>query len=228
MRGGGTVNADGFGVGWYRRASRRPVRYRRGRADLERRDASPALAAVDRVRRACWPRCAPPRRACRSAEAAAAPFTDGPLAVQPQRRGRAAGRTRVGAARRAAARRATCSPWTRPTDSALLWALVRAPAARRRRAGRGASPTTVREVAAAAPGSRLNLLLTDGDGDRRDRLGHALSVRARRRRGRWSASEPLRRRPRLARGPRPAPARRHRDDASTVTPLHGAPTDGRP
>ena len=46
-----------------------------------------------------------------------------------------------------------------------------APAARRRRRRPRRCAAPSREVAAAAPGSRLNLLLTDGDGDRRDRPG---------------------------------------------------------
>jgi glutamine amidotransferase len=64
-----------------------------------------------------------------------------------------------------------------PTDSALLWALVRD----RLRAGAApaeAVAATVAEVAAAAPGSRLNLLLTDGSTIVASTLGHALSVRA--------------------------------------------------
>jgi glutamine amidotransferase len=64
-----------------------------------------------------------------------------------------------------------------PTDSALLWALVRD----RLRAGVPAAKAlaeTVGEVAAAAPGSRLNLLLTDGRQIVASTAGHALSVRA--------------------------------------------------
>jgi len=63
-----------------------------------------------------------------------------------------------------------------PTDAALLWALVRD----RLRAGLGldkALSDTVSEVHAAAPGSRLNLLLTDGTAIAATTLGHALSIR---------------------------------------------------
>src|SRR4029450_4564134 len=63
-----------------------------------------------------------------------------------------------------------------PTDSALLWALVR----RRLRAGddpAGVLAGVVRAVAAAAPGSRLNLLLTDGAAVWATTWTHALSVR---------------------------------------------------
>ena len=48
-----------------------------------------------------------------------------------------------------------------PTDAALLWAVLRHRLARRRRSGGGAR-RLVGEVPAAAPGSRLNHLLTDG------------------------------------------------------------------
>ncbi len=118
----------------------------------------------------------------------------------------AAGRDSVAGARRARCRSPTCSPWTRPTDAALLWALVRAPAAGRRRPGRGAGRRRSPRSPPPRPGSRLNLLLTDGTGDR----GHDLGPRAvacapttAQRPGRLRAA---RRRPRLARGARPAPA----------------------
>jgi glutamine amidotransferase len=63
-----------------------------------------------------------------------------------------------------------------PTDSALLWALVR------HRLRNDTDPAdalraTVAEVEAAAPGSRLNLLLTDGTGVWATAWTHALSVR---------------------------------------------------
>jgi len=63
-----------------------------------------------------------------------------------------------------------------PTDAALLWALVR----HRLRAGlppEAALTGVVAEVAAAAPGSRLNLLLTDGRGVYATAWSHALAVR---------------------------------------------------
>jgi glutamine amidotransferase len=63
-----------------------------------------------------------------------------------------------------------------PTDSALLWALVHD----RLRSGLDpgkALSHTVSEVLAAAPGSRLNLLLTDGATLAGTTVGHALSVR---------------------------------------------------
>ena len=62
-------------------------------------------------------------------------------------------------------------------DSALLWALVR------HRLRQGDAPATalvetVHTVAATAPGSRLNLLLTDGSAVWATTWTHALSVRA--------------------------------------------------
>ena len=76
-----------------------------------------------------------------------------------------------------------------PTDSALLWALVR----HRLRAGDDPAAVlvdVVRSVDGAAPGSRLNLLLTDGTAIWATTWTHALSVR----RGAGAvtvASEPL-------------------------------------
>jgi glutamine amidotransferase len=63
-----------------------------------------------------------------------------------------------------------------PTDSATLWALVR----HRLRAGEdpgAALAAVVAGVAAVAPGSRLNLLLTDGTAIWATAWDHALSVR---------------------------------------------------
>jgi glutamine amidotransferase len=64
-----------------------------------------------------------------------------------------------------------------PTDSALLWALVR------HGLRAGADPAAVlagvvRAVETAAPGSRLNLLLTDGSAVWATTWTHGLSVRA--------------------------------------------------
>jgi glutamine amidotransferase len=77
-----------------------------------------------------------------------------------------------------------------PSDSALLWALLR----HRLRGGAAlcdAVRDTVVEVAAAAPGSRLNLLATDGSVIVATTLGHALSVRAGDGNGVLVSSEPL-------------------------------------
>ncbi|MER5934712.1 ergothioneine biosynthesis protein EgtC [Streptomyces sp. NPDC002054] len=158
----GTINADGFGVGWYAPGDPVPARYRRAGpvwgdptfADLARVVRSEALLAA--VRDATEPGS--------DGEAAAAPFADGrwlfshngvlrdwPDAVAGPA-GPASGLP-AGALLQLAAR----------TDSALVWALV----LHRLRAGAelgAALAEAVRELIAASPGSRLNLLLTDGVG----------------------------------------------------------------
>ncbi|WP_329376656.1 ergothioneine biosynthesis protein EgtC [Streptomyces sp. NBC_01351] len=153
----GTVNADGFGVGWYAEGDPVPARYRRsgpiwsdlGFADLARVVRSGAALAA--VRDAT--------QAGADGEAAAAPFADGPWLFSHN-----------GAVRdwpdSVAPLAAALPPrellrLTARTDSALIWALV----LQRLRAGDplgAALAEPVREVASAAPGSRLNLLLTDG------------------------------------------------------------------
>ena len=153
----GTVNADGFGVGWYAVDDPVPARYRRAGpvwadlsfADLARVVRSGAMLAA--VRDATL--------SGADAEAAAAPFAAGtwlfshngavadwPRSLEPLARSLAAADLLSMEAR---------------NDSAFVWALVLARL-------RGGDPDgqaladTVLEVAAAAPGSRLNLLLTDG------------------------------------------------------------------
>lgn len=153
----GTVNADGFGVGWYAADDPVPARYRRAGpvwsdltfTDLGRVVRSGAVLAA--VRDATRPGA--------DGEAAAAPFTDGPWLFSHN-----------GSVRdwpdSAAALAAGLPPLellrlSARTDSALVWALV----LHRLRAGDDpgtALAETVREVAEAAPASRLNLLLTDG------------------------------------------------------------------
>ncbi|MEV4429832.1 ergothioneine biosynthesis protein EgtC [Streptomyces sp. R-07] len=154
----GVVNADGFGVGWYAEGDPVPARYRRAGpiwgdlsfADLARVVRSGAFLGA--VRGATLPGA--------DGEAAAAPFASGPWlfshngAVEgwPDSLTALADALPSGELLRLEAR----------TDSALLWALV----LHRLRAGDApgdAMADTVREVAAAAPGSRLNLLLTDGE-----------------------------------------------------------------
>ena len=98
----------------------------------------------------------------------------GAVAVQPQRRGPRL--ARLGGRRSRPAARPDLLTLDAPTDSALLWALVR----HRLRAGddpADALADVVRAVAAAAPGSRLNLLLTDGTTIWATTWTHALSVR---------------------------------------------------
>jgi glutamine amidotransferase len=173
MRGGGTINADGFGVVWYDTRTGRPVRYRRDRPLWSDADL-PAMAGAVRSGAVL--------AAVRSAtvgmpvtESAAAPFLDGCWAFShngvvagwPDSVTELAGRLPL----------RDLLTLDAPTDSALLWALVRD----RLRGGAQlaqAVAATVAEVATAAPGSRLNLLVTDGSVLVATALGHALSVRA--------------------------------------------------
>lgn len=196
MRGGGTVNADGFGAGWFppvvaaggaapgaaphgdpdsgpadgarigpaRYRSERPLWADTGFAALAAvTSATGVLAAV---------RSATPGMPVTST--AAAPFTEGRWLFSHN------GVVRGWPA--AVAGLAAKLPVTdlltldAPTDSALLWALVR----HRLRAGDDPAAVlvhVVRSVDGAAPGSRLNLLLTDGTAIWATSWTHALSVR---------------------------------------------------
>lgn len=172
MRGGGTVNADGFGVGWYPASGAEPLRYRSEKPLWN----DTALAAVAATSSGAV------LAAVRSATAgmpvhagAAAPFGEGTWLFSHN------GLVRgwPGSVAGLAAGLPTTDLLTleAPTDAALLWTLVR----HRLRAGESpviALADVVRDVEAAAPGSRLNLLLTDGDTVWATAWTHALSVRA--------------------------------------------------
>jgi glutamine amidotransferase len=156
MRGGGSVNADGFGLGWY--VDGELVRYRRSVpiwADenlpgLARSIRSGAVLAAVRNGTTGMP----------LGEGAAAPFVHGQWLFSHNGliRGWPGSATKL----------AEGLPVTdlltldAPVDSALLWALIvqqldeGVPAAE-------AVASVVQEVEAAAPGSRLNILLTDGE-----------------------------------------------------------------
>lgn len=171
MRGGGTVNADGFGVGWYP-AGGEPVRYRRAQP-MWSDTTLPELAAVTMAGAVL--------AAVRSAtvgmplhETAAAPFAEGRWLFSHN--GVVRGWPDALVPLAAALPVRDLITLDVPTDSALLWALVRD----RLRAGvepAEAVAGTVAKVLAAAPGSRLNLLLTDGATVVASVAGHALSVR---------------------------------------------------
>ncbi|SCF43972.1 glutamine amidotransferase [Micromonospora matsumotoense] len=171
MRGGGTVNADGFGVGWYP-GTGNPVRYRRS-GPIWSDPTLPELAGVTLSGAVL--------AAVRSAtvgmpvqESAAAPFAEGRWLFSHN--GVVRGWPDSIAALAGGLPVRDLVTLDAPTDSALLWALVR----HRLRAGASAVEavtTTVREVAAVAPGSRLNLLLTDGVSVVASVWDHALSVR---------------------------------------------------
>ncbi|XVV16969.1 ergothioneine biosynthesis protein EgtC [Actinoplanes sp. CA-131856] len=181
MRGGGTINADGFGIGWFPG----PVRYRRA-TPLWSDTTLPALAASLRVTGML--------AAVRSAtvgmpvvETAAAPFGGGDGAWLFSHNGRVTGWP--GSVAKLAATLPTTDLLTleAPTDSALLWALVRDRL--RTSSPAEAVASTVADVEAVAPGSRLNLLLTDGTTIVATTVGHSLSVR--RGDGVTVSSEPL-------------------------------------
>jgi glutamine amidotransferase len=172
MRGGGTINADGFGVGWYQDAGGEPLRYRRDRP-IWADGALPALAVTTTAGAVL--------AAVRSAtsgmpvqESACAPFTGGGMLFSLN--GRVSGWP--GSVAKLAERLPVTELLTMeaPTDSALVWALVR----QRLAGGEPLAPavaSAVAEVAAAAPGSRLNLLLTDSDTIVATTLTHSLWVR---------------------------------------------------
>ncbi|MEV3987709.1 ergothioneine biosynthesis protein EgtC [Streptomyces sp. NPDC049837] len=154
----GTVNADGFGVGWYADGDPVPARYRRAGpiwadlsfADLARVVRTGALLAA--VRDATL--------SGADAEAAAAPYAAGPWLFSHNGAVRGWPGSLAPLARRLPGDE-LLSLEAR-NDSALVWALL----LHRLRDGDDparALADTVYDVAAAAPGSRLNLLLTDGE-----------------------------------------------------------------
>ncbi|MFB7181463.1 ergothioneine biosynthesis protein EgtC [Streptomyces sp. NPDC056257] len=153
----GTVNADGFGIGWYAEDDPVPARYRRSGpvwsdltfADLTRVVRSGAVLAA--VRDATLPGA--------DGEAAAAPFSDGPWLFSHN--GAIRGWPDAAAPLAAGLPPEELLRLAARTDSALVWALV----LHRLRAGDDlgtALAEPVRDLATAAPGSRLNLLVTDG------------------------------------------------------------------
>ncbi|WP_306999529.1 ergothioneine biosynthesis protein EgtC [Amycolatopsis thermophila] len=156
MRGGGVVNADGFGLGWYD-GEPEPVRYRRpaplwSDADLPRLARSVRSGAfVAAVRNGTT--------GMPSGEGACAPFTGGRWLFShnglvrgwPDSLAELAGKLPV----------TDLMTLPAPTDSAVLWALL----LDRLRAGEepaAAVTDLITRVERAAPGSRLNFLLTDG------------------------------------------------------------------
>ena len=182
----GTVNADGFGVGWYADGDPVPARYRRAApmwtdpsfADLSRVVRTRALLAAVRSATPGLP----------VTEGAAAPFAAGRVlfshngAVPGWPDAAAALAARVPAAdlMRAMSEEAA-------TDSALLWALVR----QRLGAGSALDRALAGVVAATAAttGGRLNLLAADGARIAATACGDTLSWRADER-GVVVASEP--------------------------------------
>jgi glutamine amidotransferase len=160
-------------VGWYPEPGGAPVRYRRDRPIWSDRNL-PELAGAVRAGAVLG--------AIRSAtvgmpvvETASAPFTgDGWLFSH---NGVIAGWPGSVAGLAAALPAPDTLVLEAPTDSVLLWALLR----HRLRGGDAvaATVTTVSDVASAAPGSRLNLLLTDSRTVIATTLGHSLWTRHR-------------------------------------------------
>src|SRR5450631_553678 len=176
MRGGGSVNADGFGIGWL---AGNPTdggkggtarRYRRDRPiwsdaclpDLAASITSGAVLAAVRSATAGMP----------VTEAACAPFMEG--AWMFSHNGVIDGWPDSVVPLAAEVPAASLMTLEAPTDSAFLWAVVR----ERLRAGHpGATALAdvVRDVSALAPRSRLNLLLHDGRNIAATTVSHALS-----------------------------------------------------
>lgn len=172
MRYGGTINADGFGVGWYPLDGAAPVRYRRDRpfwtdpgfAELATTVHSGAFVGAVRSATVGMP----------VVETACAPFSDG--SVLFSHNGVVAGWPDSVAELARELAVTELLTLDAPTDSALLWAVLR------RRLRAGAEPAAAlaeltTEVGAAAPGSRLNLLLHTGDLLVATAWTHSLSVR---------------------------------------------------
>ncbi|MFI1992677.1 ergothioneine biosynthesis protein EgtC [Actinoplanes sp. NPDC020271] len=172
MRGGGTINADGFGAGWYPAAGGEPIRYRSAMpiwsdAALPGLSASVHSGAV--------------LAAVRSAtvgmpvvETAAAPFLHDRWLFSHN--GVVRGFPGALASLAAALPVEDLLTLDAPTDSAALFALVR----HQLRAGKTAEEAiagVVSGVSATSPGSRLNLILTDGERIIATTVGHSLSVR---------------------------------------------------
>ncbi|MCT2587080.1 ergothioneine biosynthesis protein EgtC [Actinophytocola gossypii] len=172
MRGGGTVNADGFGIGWYTGSSAEPALLRR---------AVPMWTDTALPRLATEVSSGGVLAAVRSAtvgmpvvETAAAPFARGPWLFSHNGVVRGWPSSVVPLASTLPVE--SLLTMDAPTDSALLWALLR------HRLDAGDKPadavsSLVLAVEAAAPGSRLNLLLTDGHTVVGTAWTHALWVR---------------------------------------------------
>ncbi|MEJ2887418.1 ergothioneine biosynthesis protein EgtC [Actinomycetospora aeridis] len=196
MRGGGTVNADGFGAGWYVselrgystevRSHTEPVLYRRDDPmwtdasflDVARGVETTALVAAVRSATVGMP----------VSTAACAPFrADGLLFSH---NGVVRGWPDSMADLAATLPALDLLTLEAATDSALLWALVRA----RLSAGKDVADAVAGVVAdtlAAAPGSRLNLLVGDGGQIVATAVDHALSYRTHPDGAVTVASEPL-------------------------------------
>lgn len=157
MRGGGRVNVDGFGVGWFSTDSAEAGQYRRA-LPIWQDAAFPQLAAATTAVGVL----AAVRNATAGmpiADAACAPFTDGRWLFSLN--GFVSGWPDTAAWLAASLPYRELLGMQVMTDATLLWTVLRL-----RLAG-ATDPATVlggliTEVLAAAPGSRLTTLLTDG------------------------------------------------------------------
>ncbi|MET9270495.1 ergothioneine biosynthesis protein EgtC [Kribbella sp. NPDC003557] len=176
MRGGGSVNADGFGLGWYPEGdaavSGGPVRYRRD-VPIWTDENLPGLAGTIRSGAVL--------AAVRNGtvgmpygQSAVAPFAsdhwlfshNGRIPGWPETTPKLAEQLPV----------ADLLSLGAPIDSVFLWALIT------HRLTEGMPPAdavaaVVQEVEALAPGSRLNILLTDGEQLVATAWTHSLHVR---------------------------------------------------
>ena len=175
MRGGGTINADGFGIGWLAGDPDDGGVARRYRRDvpmwtdgslpgLAASISSGAILAAVRSATAGMP----------VTETACAPFVMG--AWMFSHNGVIDGWPASVAPLAHALPPTDLMTLDAPTDSAFLWALVR------RHLGEGRSPATalthvVGDVLPLAPRSRLNLLLNDGRNIAATTVGHSLWLR---------------------------------------------------
>ena len=170
MRGSGTVNADGFGVGWYDERGR-PVRYRRSVpmwadpsfADLAQSVHTQAILAAVRNATTGMP----------VTESACAPFREGRWLFSHN--GVVTGWPEALSDLAGSLDTTDLMTLEAPTDSAVLWALLR----RRLLAGEDLVESVedlTKAVARAAPGSRVNLLAMDGETIVASTFGHSLSV----------------------------------------------------
>jgi glutamine amidotransferase len=176
MCGGGRINADGFGVGWYS-GTPGAARYRRagpiwqdgGFTELaEHTSASAVLGAVRNA-----------TAGMAVSDGASAPFTDGSWLFSLNGRIDGWPDSAVALAEELPTRQLL--RLDAPTDAALLWAVL----CRRLTAGGAGTPDPaevlaglVADVLAAAPSSRLNLMLTNGTNGYATTVTHSLWVRS--------------------------------------------------
>lgn len=159
----GTVNADGFGIGWYADGDPVPARYRSDRpmwsdpfvADMGRVVRTRALLAAVRSATSGMPH----------SVGAAAPFVAGEYLFShngavPGWPERVAAITADPADATPAEVLIRAARQDAATDSVMLWALVRSHLDRGRSAAEALA--AVVRLAASTAGGRLNLLLTDG------------------------------------------------------------------